>query len=971
MFPAGMTRFARLAAVTMGLTMAAAGAVAAADAESLPPALYGTNPRRLSGGLFSALDGQGAFGVRPAPPRARDDAPADLSKGTPPAVLDARVGPNIRVGNDPAALPGTQRGQAEPHLVRSIANPDVLLATFQEGRFALGDGALDCGFGLSRDGGLTWTRALVPLLTQTSGGFYFRATDPVAAVGPQGDLYINTLAAVNSAFTVGAVVVSRSTDQGATWSAPSIAFQAPNSTVVPDKNWLAVNDYPATTSSGRLIATWTNFTATSANLLAAVSDDRGTTWSAPVAITPNGAFNQGSLPLFLPDGSLVVIYATFPNATAVTPFTIQCKRSADGGRTFPAGATTVASSVLLWDDLDVRIGAFLPAAAVARQTGEIFVCYAALIGGSPRVLVAKSSDQGSSWSASVVVSDNPASVSVDNPAIAVTPDGQTVSVVFMDKRNSPLSADGHSYSIDHYAAQSFDGGATWQSNLRLTEMNSDVRFAPLTSEGYMLGDYLAVAPSLASDQPCVAIWCETRTGDADPFTARFVPVATSGFEPWRVARFSRAELADNSKSGATADFDNDGVANLVEYDAATNPRVAESGETLVLSRPTANLLDLACVGRADSVSPPNFGAGELAAVLPDPGAPQPVPDPILIPTPGAGTAPAVALPAGLVWRVAQVAGVAGRAMGASRGATYSVPGTSENGQASPVTLVQFASSHESATNNTTARLVNISTRGDVRSGPDQLIVGFAIDGQKSILVRAGGPALVPLDVPGTLADPQLTVASNDPAFVSVTNDDWQQDPSATAALYSRLGAYPFSPFSPNAALLRTLDARSYTATAVGAGGATGIALVEIYDADPVPGAPTRPRLVRLAASGHVGTGDSVLITGFVIGGTQRRRVLLRAIGPSQALSDTGSMLADPVLTLYRGSTPLAVNDDWELSRSAAAIAAVTQRLGATPLNHGSLDAALLVTLWPGPYTVVVAGANGGTGLARVEVYDAD
>ena len=62
----------------------------------------------------------------------------DLSKGKPSAVLDARVGANIRLGPDPDARPATQRGQAEPHLVRSAANPDVLLATFQEGRHALG-----------------------------------------------------------------------------------------------------------------------------------------------------------------------------------------------------------------------------------------------------------------------------------------------------------------------------------------------------------------------------------------------------------------------------------------------------------------------------------------------------------------------------------------------------------------------------------------------------------------------------------------------------------------------------------------------------------------------------------------------------------------------------------------------------------------------------------------------------------------
>src|SRR4051812_37911890 len=93
---------------------------------------------------------------------------ADLAKGHPPAVLDPRVGANVRLGDDPAVLPATQRGQAEPHLCRSISNINVLLATFQEGRFSADGGAIDDGYAISRDGGLTWTRGLIPLLTQAS-----------------------------------------------------------------------------------------------------------------------------------------------------------------------------------------------------------------------------------------------------------------------------------------------------------------------------------------------------------------------------------------------------------------------------------------------------------------------------------------------------------------------------------------------------------------------------------------------------------------------------------------------------------------------------------------------------------------------------------------------------------------------------------------------------------------------------------
>ncbi|HEV3148971.1 MAG TPA: hypothetical protein VGZ24_10020, partial [Chthoniobacterales bacterium] len=96
------------------------------------------------------------------------------------------MGANIRLGNDPPALPPNMRAQAEPHITRSIGNADSLVATFQEGRFTT-SGAVDCGYSISHDGGLTWTRALIPNLTTASGGPYPRATDPVAGINLNGN----------------------------------------------------------------------------------------------------------------------------------------------------------------------------------------------------------------------------------------------------------------------------------------------------------------------------------------------------------------------------------------------------------------------------------------------------------------------------------------------------------------------------------------------------------------------------------------------------------------------------------------------------------------------------------------------------------------------------------------------------------------------------------------------------------------
>ncbi len=897
----------------------------------------GVNPDLLSGGLFAALEAEGAFGSRPTPPRARASY-ADLSKGRPPAVLDARVGANIRLGDDPDALPATQRGQAEPHLVRSIANPDLLLATFQEGRF-FDSGAVGNGYAVSRDGGLTWTRGLVPALTTASGGRFNRATDPVAGAGPQGELYLQALASVSGAFATAAVVVSRSIDGGTTWSAPATVFESTSSLLGPDKNWLAVNDYAGTPTAGRLVSTWSNFIRNTTGatlgipLVASVSDDRGVTWSSPVELTPQGSLHQGTQPVFLPDGTLAVVYIAFLDPNNVSRFSIHCQHSPDGGRTFPRAASTIVAAVAGWDDPELRDGVFLPSAAVARQTGEIFVTYTAVVGGSPRVMVTKSADRGATWTAPVVASDQPAGVSVMNPAVAASPDGRTVSVFFIDKRDAP----GGRGFVDHYAALSFDGGATWQPNLRLSEMSSDIRFGAATSRGIMLGDYLGLAPALTADQPCVAIWCDTRTGDADPFTVRLAARPTADIEAWQVAH----GIADLG-----ADLDGDGHSARLEYALGNDPRRAESGEALVLERSGDTGVKFFWAQRAGTsrllvnVSP-SQGNDPTASTTPVLTGRESFFAPELL--------PAVPTRAGTAWT------------GYPAGIVAALPVRAQFGAE--------RAGEESAFLGTDSRLVNLSTRGRSGTGANQMIVGFVLNGNRTMLVRAAGPALAGLGVAGALTDPRLTLGA--PASdLERVNNNWQDGGGgATAALFAQAGAFPFPASSLDAALALALGAQSYTAVVSDVTNTGGIALVEAYDT--TGGPPAAARLINLSTRGDAGTGDNALIAGFVLGGTQPRRVLLRAIGPSLAAFNLTGTLADPVLTLFRGGTRLAINDDWEISRSSAAIAATAQRVGAFALRAASLDAALLVTLAPGAYTAIITSADGGTGLALIEVYDAD
>lgn len=261
------------------------------------------------------------------------------------------------------------------------------------------------------------------------------------------------------------------------------------------------------------------------------------------------------------------------------------------------------------------------------------------------------------------------------------------------------------------------------------------------------------------------------------------------------------------------------------------------------------------------------------------------------------------------------------------------------------------------------RLVNLSVRTNAGTGDNTLIVGIGVggagtSGNKAVLLRGVGPALTAFGVGGALADPVMTVFSGQ-TQVS-TNDDW-----AGGFDFASVGAFAFGAGARDAAIYsNALASGSYSIQIAGKGGATGIALAEIYDA--TPGASvtaTTPRLINVSARTQVGTGDNILITGFAVGGSTSARLLIRAIGPGLTAFGVGGALADPKLEIYSSSNKTAENDNW-LAADATAFSSV----GAFSLTAGSRDAAIIVTLQPGTYTAQVSGVGGTTGVALVEVY---
>jgi len=140
-----------------------------------------------------------------------------------------------------------------------------------------------------------------------------------------------------------------------------------------------------------------------------------------------------------------------------------------------------------------------------------------------------------------------------------------------------------------------------------------------------------------------------------------------------------------------------------------------------------------------------------------------------------------------------------------------------------------------------------------------------------------------------------------------------------------------------------------------------------------PAAATSPKLINISMRGMVGTGANAQVAGFVINGKTAKTVLIRGAGPALAAFSVAGALADPLVELFdRNNRRLAANDNWgDDPTKTAAIAAAAARTGAFAWAAGSKDAALLVTLDPGAYTVVLSGVGGATGLALLEVYDVE
>lgn len=254
-------------------------------------------------------------------------------------------------------------------------------------------------------------------------------------------------------------------------------------------------------------------------------------------------------------------------------------------------------------------------------------------------------------------------------------------------------------------------------------------------------------------------------------------------------------------------------------------------------------------------------------------------------------------------------------------------------------------------------VLNVSTRLRVDAGDNAGIGGFIINGSapKKVMIRAVGPSLSKAGVAGALSDPSLQVFDSSGQQIG-QNDNWNAH--RTEALIAGLAPTD----EHEAALVLTLQPGAYTAVVRGAGAAAGVALVEVYD---LSATDTGSKVANISTRGRVGTADDAMIGGFIIGGTQTTRVVVRAIGPSLANYGVAGTLADPTLEVHDGNGGLlAQDDDWRMYQE-----------GQLTENHlapiDDRESAMILLLQPGAYTAVVHGKANSTGVALIEVYNLD
>jgi hypothetical protein len=398
---------------------------------------------------------------------------------------------------------GTQRGmnfgsvEVEPSVAVDPTNPEHLVGVWQQDRWSNG-GSNGIGAAASFDGGATW-KLSTPRFgrcgggTAASGADYDRATDPWVTIAADGTVFQVALV-FDSTSPRNAVLASRSSDGGLTWSDPTVLRVDNDPDVFNDKDAITADP----TDPGRVYAVWDRLTG---QTQPTKPIGTGPTWFArttagvweparPIFDPGIDAQTIGNVIGVLPDGTLLDVFDLITMSSSMAPINMLAViRSADRGMTWSAPTVIAPMRGMGVQDpnnhVGVRSGTDLPEIAVDRTTGAVYLVWqdAPAAGVPDAVMLVRSLDGGASWSAPVVVNGAPQAAAF-TPSVAVAADG-TVGVMYYDLRDA-RSTDPDTFRVTAWLATSRDRGATWSDEA--LSQPFDLRPA-LLQDVYFLGDY--------------------------------------------------------------------------------------------------------------------------------------------------------------------------------------------------------------------------------------------------------------------------------------------------------------------------------------------------------------------------------------------------------------------------------------------------------------------------------------------------